>query len=337
MTCVLGVDAGNSKTVALVADAAGRVLGWGRGGGGDIYVSEAAALTAVEAAVEGALRAARVRARDLGAACLSLVGADWPEDFAFWQREAELRGYGRNVTVVNDALGALRAGTVGAGTVGAGTVETENDGDGVAVVCGTGAAVGAKYRNTVWHSSFWQEPVGGFELGERALRAVYRAELGLEPPTRLTKLVLAHFGYADVETVLHRLTGRETRALRQTAGLSRLLLDAAALGDGVALGEIERAAAILGEYAWVAARKVGLGREPFTLVLAGGVLRHESPLLREAIAAKVQEKLPLAVPCLAPFEPVVGALLLAFEAAATPLTDHTSLSASLPAAEFFST
>ena len=33
----LGVDAGNSKTVAVLADAAGTVLGYGRGGCGDIY------------------------------------------------------------------------------------------------------------------------------------------------------------------------------------------------------------------------------------------------------------------------------------------------------------
>ncbi len=224
--------------------------------------------------------------------------------------------------VVNDALGALRAGTAG---------------DGVAVVCGTGAAVGAQSGNTVWYSSFWQEPVGGFELGERALRAVYRAELGLGPPTRLTGLVSQHFACPNVEAVLHQMTARSARIGRRTGGLSRLLLDAAALGERAALKEVERAAAILGEYAWVAARKVGLSREPFTLVLAGGVLRHESPLLREAIAAKVREKLPLASSRLAPFEPVVGALLLAFESAATPLTDYTSLSASLPSAEFFST
>lgn len=322
MTYALGVDAGNSKTVALVADASGRVRGWGRSGGGDIYVSEREALTAVAAAVEGALGAAGVQTGDLSAACLSLVGADWPEDFAFWRREAELRRYGRNVTVVNDALGALRAGTAG---------------DGVAVVCGTGAAVGARCGKTVWHSSFWQEPVGGLELGERALRAVYRAELGLGPPTRLTGLVLQHFACPNVEAVLHHLTARSARIGRRAPTLSRLLLDAAALGDRAALQEVERAATLLGEYAWVAARQVGLGGEPFALVLAGGVLRHESPLLREAIATKVQEKLPLARPRLAPFEPVVGALLLAFEAVATPLTDLASLSASLPAAEFFST
>ena len=36
----LAVDAGNSKTVALVVDGSGAVLGRGRGGRGDIYGAE---------------------------------------------------------------------------------------------------------------------------------------------------------------------------------------------------------------------------------------------------------------------------------------------------------
>ena len=124
----LGVDSGNSKTVALIARADGLIVGWGRGGGGDIYVSEAEAVAAVAEAVEGALAAAGIGVSALTASCLSLVGADWPEDFDFWRLEAQKRGYGR-AQVVNDALGALRAGTAG---------------DGVAVVCGTGAAIGAR-------------------------------------------------------------------------------------------------------------------------------------------------------------------------------------------------
>lgn len=319
----LGVDAGNSKTVALVAQADGRIIGWGRSGGGDIYASEEGAIAAVGAAVAQALEAAMLCPKDLTASCLSLVGADWPEDFAFWQGEAEARGYGQRILIVNDALGALRAGAAG---------------DGVAIVCGTGAAVGARGGNSVWHSSFWQEPTGGFELGERALRAAYRAELGLAPRTRLMDMVLQHCSYPSIEALLHGMTARSTRARRRTDGLSRLLLDAAALGDEAAVEEVNRAAQILVDYAWVAARKVGLGADPFPVVLAGGVLRHESGILRETIAAGLEDKLPQAVCEIAPFEPVVGALMLAFDShLANPLSDYRALTASLPVTEFFAT
>lgn len=323
MNYFLGVDAGNSKTVALIADEQGRVAGWGRGGGGDIYASETGAVASVATAIGQALDAAGLRTTELAASCLSLVGADWPEDFAFWQREAEARHYGQRVQIVNDALGALRAGTA------------EN---GVAVVCGTGAAVGARRSSRVWHSSFWQEPTGGLELSERALRAVYRAELGLGPETLMTSLVQTHFEDTSVEAVLYRLTARSTRSVRYATGLSRLLLDAAAQGDAVACEEVGRAAKILGDYAWVAARKVGLTAEPFPLVLAGGVLRHPSTLLQDQIVACVKTKLPQAEPLLAPFEPVVGALMLALESLPeAPTADVRQLATTLPSAEFFST
>src|SRR5436305_11603111 len=37
MQCVLAVDGGNTKTIAIVATLAGTILGAGRGGCGDIY------------------------------------------------------------------------------------------------------------------------------------------------------------------------------------------------------------------------------------------------------------------------------------------------------------
>ena len=74
------------------------------------------------------------------------------------------RGYGQRIVIVNDAMGALRAGSP--------------DGTGVVVACGTGAAVGARHPDgRIWHSSFWQEVQGADELSLSALRAVYRAEL----------------------------------------------------------------------------------------------------------------------------------------------------------------
>ena len=317
----LGVDAGNSKTVALVADARGQICGWGRGDGGDIYVSEKGALGAVTTATQTALEMAGLAPGELEASCFSLVGADWPEDFTFWERETAARGYGERILVVNDALGALRAGTPD---------------DGVAVVCGTGAAIGARRGAHVWHSSFWQEPVGGAELSERTLRAVYRAELGLGPATRLTELVLGHFSCVNIEHVLHQLTAREAKPVRQRSSLSRLLLDAADAGDAVALSEVRWAGTTLGEYACVAARKVGIERKPFQLVLAGGVLRHPGTALRDAVTTHVQRSLPRAKPQLAPFEPVVGALLLALETT-VPISDYTPLTETLPPLDLFTT
>src|SRR5919202_795863 len=117
---VLGVDAGNTKTIALVARPDGVIVGWGRSGCGDIYGAESAeaALDAVSEAVTAALSQAGIDRGELDAATFSMAGADWPEDFEFLTRELEQRRLRKKVIVLNDALGALRAGTeAGVGVV----------------------------------------------------------------------------------------------------------------------------------------------------------------------------------------------------------------------------
>lgn len=310
---VLGVDAGNTKTIALVATLGGEIVGRGRSGAGDIYArldlgparSAELAFSSVAEATEGALRLAGVRVGSLVAGAFSMAGADWPEDFALIRAEMEGRGYGRRVSVVNDALGALRAGSP--------------DGTGVSVVCGTGLAIGARAASgAAWHTSFWQEPGGSGRLAHDTLGAVYRSELGLEPATALSARVLEIFGQTSVEDVLHLLTRREGRvepSAAQMGAVARVLLDEAETGDAVARRLVCAHGAMLGEYALAAARRVGIAREAFPLVLAGGVLRHPGQALTAAAVERVRRDASEAQPVNSRFEPAVGALLLALEAA----------------------
>ena len=90
---LLGADGGNTKTIALVAGRDGTILGAGRAGTSDLYnaVSVGAAIGAIGAAVAAALDAAGASAADVEAACFSLAGADWPEDFELLRRELRRR------------------------------------------------------------------------------------------------------------------------------------------------------------------------------------------------------------------------------------------------------
>jgi N-acetylglucosamine kinase-like BadF-type ATPase len=321
----LGVDAGGTKTVALLADGSGRVVGSGRAGPCNIYDSVALGLKALDAAVGAALETAGVRLEVVRATCLSATGADWPEDFALFQSSLRARGYHR-AHVVNDAMGALRAGSP--------------DGTGVVVVCGTSAGIGAKAPDgRAWHSSFWQEPEGAEQLGRAALRAVYRAELGLDPPTSLTPRLLEHHGFPGVEAMLHAYTAREQRGAQSVGRLARVLLDAAAGGDATALRITLEHGRSLGDYALVAAGKVGLLEASFALVTAGGVMRHPSRLMAEALLARVHEAAPGANLVHCPLEPVAGAVFLAMETAGATVTEavRDTLTASLPGAALFHT
>jgi N-acetylglucosamine kinase-like BadF-type ATPase len=327
MNLVLGVDGGNTKTLALVTRADGTILGAGRAGCGDIYgaTSPASAVAEIERAVAAALLEAGIKPAELSAGAFSLAGADWPEDFKLLEDAMRARGYGQHILVVNDAMGALRAGSP--------------DGTGVVVACGTGAATGARHPDgRIWHSSFWQEPQGADELSKRALRAIYRAELGVDPPTILTGRVLAAFAAQSVEQVLHRLTGREIPR-PEIRRLVRPLFDAAEAGDPAAWRILTSHGKALGDYALAAARKVGLLETAFTLVLTGGVLRHPSPILRDALIGRVREVAPEARAIQSRFEPAAGAVLLGLDLIHTE-TDAAlleRLESSLPGAAFFAT
>ena len=296
---VLGVDAGNSKTVAVVADLTGRVLGYGRAGNGDIYgaVTEQAAVDAVIAAADSAMTVAYGVSDHtrLGHAAFCLAGMDWVSDHEFWTAQLDNRYPGLSSTLHNDGFALLRAG--------------EPSGLGVALSVGTGGAVVARGPEREWTASFWlRDPLGGGELGRAAFDAVVRADLGIDPTTCLTQTLLTHLGYDDVSSMLEAGTRRGGQP-PVYAGLARDVLDAARRGDAVA-GEIVRGQArSLARYARAACVRVALDDAATTVVLGGSVLSSENPSLREATVAALAVELPHARAVVSPRSPVVGAAL----------------------------
>ncbi|HEX8597629.1 MAG TPA: BadF/BadG/BcrA/BcrD ATPase family protein [Chloroflexia bacterium] len=327
---VLGVDGGNTKTIALVARLDGTIVGYGRGGCSDIYTNPdpAVPLSEAEKAIRGALEMAGLETETLVVGAFSMAGADWPEDFTLIDSAMRAWGFGRRVIVVNDAVGALWAGAL--------------SGPAVVVACGTGAATASRSEDgRVWHSSWWQDPQGAHHMGMKTLQAVYRAQLGIDPPTLLTESVLRHFEQESVEGVLHLFMSRveERPPSARVSQLSRVLLDAVEAGDLTARRIVEEHAEALGDYALAAARQVGIEGSPFTLALTGGVFRHSCSLLAEALIARVRASSAGVVPVYSRFEPAVGALLLGLEAEDCSLEEPllARLTASLPDVSLFAT
>jgi N-acetylglucosamine kinase-like BadF-type ATPase len=269
-------------------------------------------------AVVSALASAGATGAHLRASAFSQAGVDWPEDFDLFRGELPRRlGLGHSPVVVNDAIGALRCAT--------------DDAVGVAVVCGTGGAIGARNaRGDTFHLGFWPDSMGGYELARAGLAAVYRAGLDLGPPTALLERALRRYGGEDALDVLHGLTRREGPRL-PVAPFIIDVFDAAEAGDPVALEIVTSNGRRLGEAARIAAARVGFEGE-HALVLAGGVLRHGSTLMVDAICSRV----PQATPLRAQREPAVAALLWAFDAAGVR-PDIARLHDTVPDAATFAT
>jgi N-acetylglucosamine kinase-like BadF-type ATPase len=307
---LLGVDGGNTKTIAVAAASDGTILGSGRVlRRSDIHaVPVDQALAVYREAAGLALAAIRRDPPPRFVAAFSLAGADWPEDVDLLR--GRLASSWPDVTVVNDAIGALRAAIPA--------------GPGVVIVCGTGTATGARGPDgQTWHSGFWQEAQGAHELGVRTLQAIYRSELGIDGPTELTDRVLAATRERDVEALLHHATGREVVDRRDSAVLAPILLQAADDGDGAAVEIVDRQGKALAWMALAAARRVGIPLgDDLTVALTGGVLRGSRGRLRDAIASALAEGWPQVRIVEPALEPVAGALLLAFDAAGIPADDR---------------
>jgi N-acetylglucosamine kinase-like BadF-type ATPase len=318
---VVGVDGGNSKTQALVARRDGTVIGSSRVAGcADIYqaASVEAALDVVSRAVDEALAAGNAGRSSLAVGAFSMAGADWPEDGALLESELRDRGLGRELVVVNDAIGALWAGLP--------------DGFGVVVACGTGTATGSRGPRGEWHSSFWQGAQGANDLARQALQAAYRSELGIEEASSLVIRLPEALAMPDLGTVLHAMTARGVDRPRIDR-LAEVVLDEAERGDGPARRVVRSHGRDLGDYALAAARRTGTDlRDSFTLVLTGGVFGHPGRELRDAVVSRVRELAPNVQVSPTSHVPVVGALRLALRAAGIrSAAVETTLEQTLPA------
>ncbi len=311
---LLGVDRGNTKTVALVVTAEGEVRGTGRAGCGDIHSANGpeAAVAEITSAVGAALAEAGAAAADLAAAAFSLAGADWREDFDYLRNELRARlALPDDPEIVNDALGGLRSGT--------------DDMVGVAVVIGTYSALaGRNAAGNLFHFGFWPDSTGAHGLATEALAAIWRHMLGLGPATTLLGRALERWSCEDGEELLHALTRIGGPDDLEKARFADAVLDEADAGDRVAREIAEAVAGRMGDYAQVCAVRTGQDGTAFPFVLCGSVLRHPSPLLRSALLSRV----PHGEPVYPDVEPVAGALLLAADrVGARP--DLTPLRASL--------
>ena len=295
----LGLDAGNSKTVVLVADETGAVLGRGRGASGDIY-SAPDAEGEVERAVRVALRDAGLAGGQVQHAAFRLAGVDWPEDEAHWamvlpHRLPELT----SVSIKNDGFSLLRCG--------------RPDGVGVAINAGTGPAVAARGADGNEFCACWwiAHPLGGRDLGRASFTAVVDAELGAGRPTLLTSELLTLYGYDDVESMLHAFTRRHpVRPVPDGRVAARAVLRAAGAGDAVAWGIVAAQAGHFARLAGVAARRTGLlGQGPVPCVLGGSILTSEHPAYREALVEALAAELGPVEVVASAASPVAGALL----------------------------
>jgi N-acetylglucosamine kinase-like BadF-type ATPase len=299
---VLGIDAGGTKTVCLLANDRGEVIAEARGSGANLQVMG-------ELGVEKVLH--RVMEETLGdrdinpeAICLGIAGVDRPRDAQAVRDIMRRIGHKTRTVVVNDALIALVAGA--------------GDQPGVVVVAGTGSiaygrdAEGRAARAGGWGYLLGDEG-GGFWIGRAALSAVVRQFDQRGPATLLTDLVLTHMQLSTPAELIHVIYDRGLQR-NAIAGLAGVVQRATEAGDAVAGEILDRAANELAAAAASVVTRLGMRGDVFPTILAGGIFKG-IPSLATNVTTRLGEVAPRSDVRRLEVEPAQGAVTLALAAA----------------------
>jgi len=318
---VLGIDGGNSKADVVLVSADGTLLAALRGrtishqaiglkpgmSRLESLVRQAAAAAAAADAGGDALEELKSGASEqmpvAELAVASLAGADYLPDIRLLTNAIEARGLSRRTVVVNDTIGALRAGALRPW--------------GVVLVCGQGvnaAAIAPNGRTARFPAvgDIAGDWGGGGSVGMAGLQAAIRGRDGRGPRTSLERSVPAHFGLARPASVTRAMyDGRisETRV----GELSPVVFAAAQEGDAVARAIVDRLAAELVGMAAALIRRLRISSQDLEVVLAGGVFRADDPEFYAALERGVRAVAAQAKLIRLRWPPVVGAALLGLD------------------------
>src|SRR5687767_6772322 len=303
---VLGIDAGGTKTVCLLANDRGEVLAQARASGANLQVmGEFGVEKILHRVMDETLDDRDIR---LDAICLGIAGVDRPRDSQTVKEIMRRIGQKTRTVVVNDALIALVAGA--------------GDEAGVVIVAGTGSiaygrdSAGRAARAGGWGYVLGDEG-GGFWIGRAALNAVVRQFDGRGPETMLTEMVLAAMKLDSPTQLIHAVYagGLHRYAI---AGMVPVVQRAADAGDAVAGDIVARAAIELSRAAASVITRLEVRGEPFPTLLAGGVFRGV-PALVDHVVSRLAEIAPRSDVRLLDAEPAIGAVRLALAAARGPV------------------
>jgi N-acetylglucosamine kinase-like BadF-type ATPase len=303
MKYFVGFDVGASKTDALIVDATGQCVGFGKAGGGNYQaVGWEGLRTALRESLAAALAVAGLDKAQIAGAGFGIAGYDFPSD-----REPHLEaiaslGLSCPVEVVNDGVNGLLAGA----TRGVGVNVTAGSSNNCRGRNRTG-----KEGRIVGNSSEFGEHGGAIEIVQRGLHMVNYAWIQRRPPTALTAIYLEAFGAKDVLALMEGLSNKQYELFPD---LATRVIDAARDGDATAQEVIHWAGEELGWLAVAVARQIGMEDEEVEIILSGSLF-GAGTAITEPMERIVLQYCPRARLIRLDGPPVVGAVMVGMERA----------------------
>lgn len=302
MPYYLGMDAGGSKTIAVLTDESGKIVGRGASGCGNHQVNRELAKASISDAVRQALDSAGLTQSDVEYALFGLAGADREVDYRILRpiiAELQFAKY----SIVCDTEIGLRAGT--------------HQSSGIVLISGTGTnSYGVNSAGDFLQIGGFGYTFGDFgggsDLAEEVFRAVIRAWDGRDQPTLLTEATLELLGYNHVQEMFDEFLDH----LLPTPNDLTKLLFAVAPYDPTARRILRKQGTELGISARTIATRLGMQQEVFDVVLVGSVLTRgdrEQKYIVPFIEQELRSTAPHYTIKVLSMEPVAGAVLMAMD------------------------
>ena len=315
MNYYLGVDVGNSKSHALIADENGRCLGFGLAGCGSWeQLGWEGAQAVLQDVTQQAITQVGINREQVHGAGFGFADYDWPEDRAGHEQIVHsLQLTNAHCEIGNDTIVGLMAGAAA--------------GWGIVVVAGTGNNCRGWDKNgregrMTGMSHYFAEYGGAGEIVRRAIQSVALAWSHRGPQTQLTQALINYVGATDETDLLAGLV-RERYAIHAAA--APIIFEIAQQGDPVAQAIIQWAGQELGNLANGVIRQLNLESETFEVVLSGSIYLGD-PVLTETMATTIHTLAPHAKLVRLTAPPVVGGVILGMKRAGLKTADlHPTL------------
>lgn len=302
MSYIFGIDAGGSKTICAIANAAGDLVSVGQGGAANYkLVGVETSQKNIERSIQQAQIYARLSPSELKCGFYAVSGLDTEEDRSIIHRFIQEISPTANFELDNDSIASLIFGT--------------SEGYGVVIICGTGSNCVAVNKNSErlqvgGLGREFGDFAGGREIAFQAMAAAQRGFDGRGPATSLYNSITRYLGVenlADFTPILHY----SSRSY-PIANLVPLVFHAAEQGDQVARDILQANGEELALSAAVAIEKLFSAKEEVEVVLTGGVFRRDTQgIVIKALKNRLIEKFPKVKFCLPVGEPVIGSVIQA--------------------------
>lgn len=311
MTNVLGIDGGGTKTVAVLMNQIGQLLGAGDGGPSNY---QSAGIETAKHSLESAiLQATRNHQEPVKAICLGLAGVGRPEDFRVvhhlleevihhtpsvkWSLQPD------TVVICSDSAIALTGGV--------------GHSAGIVVIAGTGSMVfGQNSRGITKRAGGWGyllgDEGGGYNIAIRGLQAALRAYDGRGMPTILVEEFQKELEIHNLDDLV-KLVYRSGWQVKEVAALTPIVDRAAAQGDTVANTIIDEAVEELVLATRVVSSGLFTSQEEFEIVTMGGIWHGQSHF-RGRFETRMEAIAPSGKVIWPRHQPASGAALLALAA-----------------------